>query len=104
MMEGRPRCRLVPRKAYSAKKATLDPKQLERVEEAEAEIARNPDHQNDRWASANGGMIDFSPSDAGVMIEFQRDERDGHEGEVELVDLISDATASRGRRWPTDSD
>jgi hypothetical protein len=102
MTDEKPAVRLVPRNAYTTKRANLTPKQLERVDEAERDIARNPDHDDDRWPSANGGMIDYSASDAGVMIEFQRDERPGHEHEVELVDLIDEAAASRGRRWPID--
>jgi hypothetical protein len=49
MTAERPPCRLVPREAYAAKKATLNSRQLERVAEAEAEIARDPDHDIDRW-------------------------------------------------------
>jgi hypothetical protein len=102
MTDEKPRFRLVPRDAYTTKREKLSLKQLERVEEAEREIARDPDHDDDRWASANGGMIDYSASDAGLMIEFQRDERPDHLDEVELVDLIDETAASRGRRWPVD--
>src|SRR4051812_49257852 len=102
MTDERPPFRLMPDSGYMTKKAKLSKRQLERVEDAERDIAQNPDKGDDRWPSANGGMIDYSASDVGVMIEFERDKRAGHDDEVALVDLIEDAAASRGRRWPLD--
>ncbi len=102
MTEETPPFRLVPRAVYTAKRALLDDQQLPLVEAAEREIARDPEHDDDRWPSARGGRIDYSPSESGVMVEFALDERPDHDSEVELIDLIDVATASQGRRWPID--
>ena len=95
--------RLVPRDEYIAKKSQLVGERLQQVEAAEREIVKNPDHDEDRWPSADGGWLDYSPADVGLMIEYKRDDRPGREDEVELIDLIDVAAAASGRRWPVDS-
>lgn len=104
MSESPPPFRLVPSDEYAAKKATLNKARLRQVETAERGIAEDPDHYEDRWPADDGGRIDYSASDSGSMIKYRRDERPGHESEVELTDLLDIAHAAGVRRWPKDSD
>jgi hypothetical protein len=91
---------LVPRNEYKRKKGLLKAGLLQRVEAAEAEIARNPDCEDgDRWPTTDG-CLDFSLTDDGLMIEYEIID---HVSKVDLIDLI-DLAPSKLRRWPEESD